>query len=86
MQSNQHFEKSAECPTNESLLAFLQAEQDEASAEELRIVEHLAICEFCELSLELLRNHPAPSLEPFPSPPPVPNQIKQLFQIRRVHK
>lgn len=86
MQSNQHFEKSADCPTNESLLAVLQAEPDELSAEELQIVEHLAICEFCELSLELLRNYAAPILEPFPSPPPIPDQIKQLFQIRRVHK
>lgn len=86
MSFNQRFEKSVECPTNESLLDFLQSDRGELSAEKLWIVEHLATCEFCELTLELLRAHAA-QLVPDPSPaPPVPEHIRQLFPIRRVHK
>ncbi len=85
MSSNQRFEKSVECPTNESLLDFLHTELGESAAKRC-IVEHLVTCEFCELSLELLRAHPA-QFVPAPAPaPPVPNQILQLFPKRRIHK
>lgn len=86
MPLNQRFEKSTECPANESLLAFLQAEQDKFSAEETLIVEHLGVCEFCELTLELLRAYGSP---PLPDPfaiPPVPEHLRQLFHLRQVHK
>jgi hypothetical protein len=83
MPSNQRFEKSVECPTNESLLAFLQTDRGELSAAERRIVQHLATCEFCELALELLRTYPTPSVsEPLPAPP-VPEQIRQLFPVHK---
>ena len=86
MPSNQRFEKSVECPTNESLLDFLQTDRSELSAEKPRIVEHLATCEFCELTLELLRAHPVQSVpDPLPTPP-VPEHILQLFPSGRVHK
>ncbi len=86
MPSNQRFEKSVECPTNESLLAFLQTDRSELSAGEMRLVEHLATCEFCELTLELLRAHPAQFIsDPLPAPP-VPELIRQLFSTGRVHK
>jgi hypothetical protein len=86
MPSNQRFEKSIECPTNESLLAFLHDDRGELTAEEARLVEHLTACEFCELTLELLRAHPAQSV-PDPSlAPPVPEQIVRLWPTRRVHK
>ncbi len=83
MPSNQRFEKSAVCPTNESLLAFLQTDRGEVSAAEQRIVEHLATCEFCELTLELLRAYPANFIrDPLPAPP-VPEQIRQLFPVHK---
>ncbi len=86
MPSNQRFEKSVECPTNESLLDFLQTDRGGLSEEETRIVEHLTTCEFCELTLELLRTHPAQAV-PAPSlPPPVPEQIVRLWSTKRVHK
>lgn len=86
MPSNQRFEKSVECPTNESLLDFLRTDQGELSAEEMRIDEHLISCEFCELTLELLRTPPT-QLVPNPSPaPPVPEQIVRFWATRRVHK
>jgi hypothetical protein len=83
MSSNQRFEKSAACPSNESLLAFLRLGQDESSEITAPIVEHLADCEFCELSLELLRAHPTNSVpNPLPAPP-VPEHIRQLFPIHK---
>ncbi len=86
MPSNQRFEKSVECPTNESLLEFLPTDRGRLSEAESRIVEHLTTCEFCELTLELLRAHPAQSV-PDPSPtPPVPEQIVRFWSTRRVHK
>lgn len=86
MPVNQRFEKSTECPTNESLLAFLQAAQEPFSAEETLIVEHLSACEFCELTVELLRAYGSP---PLPDPfviPSVPEHLRQLFHLRQVHK
>ena len=86
MPSNQRFEKSVECPTNESLLDFLLTDRGELSAKETCMVEHLISCEFCELTLELLRTHPAQSV-PDPSlTPPVPEQIVRFWATRRVHK
>ena len=85
MSSNQRFEKSVACPTNESLLGFLQTDRGELSEEELRIVEHVTSCEFCELSLELLRTYPAQFMhDPLPTPP-VPEHLLQIFSTRRVH-
>lgn len=86
MPSNQRFEKSVECPTNESLLNFLLADQGKLSAEERRIVEHLISCEFCELTLELLRTYPAQSVPDSAPAPPVPEQIVRFWSTRRVHK
>lgn len=86
MPSNQRFEKSLECPTNESLLAFLQADRGELSAEEIQIVEHLGACEFCELTLEMLRAHPMQLASDSLPVPPVPEPLRQLFPIRGVHK
>ena len=84
MPSNERFEKSVACPINESLLEFLHT--DALSEAETSIVEHLTACEFCELTLELLRAHPA-QLVPDPSlAPPVPEQIVRLWPTRRVHK
>lgn len=84
MPPNPRFEKSVVCPTNESLLAFLQADGNELSAAEMHIVEHLGVCEFCELTLELLRAAP-PVPDPM-SPPPVPDALRQIFHTNRVHK
>jgi hypothetical protein len=84
MPPNQRFEKSAVCPTNESLLAFLQADQNDLSAEEMYIVEHLGVCEFCELTLELLRATPA--ISDLVLPPPVPEGLRSIFRSKRVHK
>lgn len=86
MPSNERFEKSVACPTNESLLAFLRTDRGELAEKETSLVEHLTACEFCELTLELLRAHPA-QLIPDPSlAPPVPEQIVRLWPTRRVHK
>lgn len=84
MPPNQRFEKSAVCPTNESLLAFLQTDQNDLSAEEMHIVEHLGVCEFCELTLELLRA--APAIPDPGSPPSVPEALRSIFRSNRVHK
>jgi hypothetical protein len=84
MPSHQRFEKSVVCPTNESLRDFLQTDGNELSNEEMHIVEHLGVCEFCELTLELLRSAPT-VLAPVP-PPPVPESLRQIFHRNRVHK
>lgn len=87
MQVHQRFEKSDACPTNESLLAFLQSEPGAMSGEaETQMVEHLAVCEFCEMTVELLRAYPNTPFPLPPSTPPVPEQLRQLFPTRRVHK
>lgn len=85
MSSNQRFEKSVACPTNESLLGFLQTDRGELSAEELLLVEHVTSCEFCELSLELLRAYPSQLIHDPPPTPPVPEHLLQIFPTRRAH-
>jgi hypothetical protein len=86
MYVNSRFEKSGNCPTNEALLAFLQTKSDFTENEDLQpIVEHLAVCEFCELMLELLRDYPAfPAVVP-PPVPPVPDLLLHLFTTQPVN-
>lgn len=80
MSSHQSFQKSLDCPTHESLLAFLRAELNSLSAaEENRLTAHLTACEFCELTLELLRAHPEQPLPAVPPAPPVPEPLRHLF-------
>lgn len=80
MSCNSRFEKSHRCPTNESLLAFLQAVPGTSSDKDSQeIVEHLATCEFCELTLELLRAHPEPVASEPDSIPPPPESLFRLF-------
>lgn len=84
MSINSRFAKTRDCPTNESLWQWLT---DAPNAEEAQtIVAHLAICEFCELSLELLRSLPAqPDLAPS-SIPPLPASLAHLFTANRENK
>lgn len=87
MQLHPRFEKSRSCPTNESLLAFLQAKPNLAPDEEARhIIEHLASCEFCELALELLRAYPEPPATAPPAIPPPPEAMFRLFTTQREPK
>lgn len=88
MQLNLRFEKSSGCPTNEALLAFLQALPNSSLAPEFQpLAKHLASCEFCELTLELLRAYPEepPVLAP-PSIPPAPESLFRLFTTKRETK
>lgn len=78
-QTERKFEKTSACPTNEKLLEYLQAGQLESGSDEIgRVIEHLKSCEFCELSLELLRAHP--NVLPLPSIPPVPEKLRTLWR------
>ena len=84
MNRKTRFEKSLDCPTNESLLAFLRAApQSSPEAETQEIIAHLATCEFCELTVELLRAHPeSPVAEPS-SIPHAPESLLRFFTSKR---
>ena len=87
MQLNPRFEKSSCCPTNESLLALLQAPLNPVSDEATQpITEHLAVCEFCELTLELLRTYPEYPAVDAPPVPPAPESLLHLFTAKRETK
>lgn len=87
MQLNPRFEKSSCCPTNESLLALLQAPLNLAPDEATQqVAEHLAGCEFCELTLELLRAHPEYPTVELPPIPPAPVSLLRLFTAKRETK
>jgi hypothetical protein len=75
---NNSFRKTLQCPTNELLLNFLRTG---GLPSEPWIVEHLETCEFCELSLELMNEHPD-QLE-LPTIPPVPDALRDIFTSRR---
>ncbi len=72
-----NFEKSAECPTSELLLVYLQTASPTAAMHLLE--KHLSACEFCELSLELLRAYPDNFLSSTPFIPEPPDQIRRLI-------
>ena len=71
-----NFEKSAECPTSELLLVYLQTVSPTAAMHALE--EHLSGCEFCELSLELLRAYPDHLMPANLFIPEPPEQIRRL--------
>jgi hypothetical protein len=76
MTQDTRFEKSRACPTNEALLAFQRHAL--SSVETSQIAEHLQDCEFCFLTLDLLKFHPADELLP-PRPAPVPDGLPRLL-------
>lgn len=74
MNSPQRFEKTAACPTNETLLAYQRGTERDRQA----VATHLAACEFCALLVEALRTHP-PDQSP-PVPPPVPDEFRRTMR------
>ena len=79
-----NFEKSAECPTSELLLVYLQTVSP--TAEMVSLEEHLSACEFCELSLELLRAYPDNLLLSTLLIPELPDQIRHLIPALRASR
>ena len=87
---NQAFQKTHNCPSNDALLLLLDGASssllDPASSgkapvrETEEILAHVSDCEFCALSLELLRSYPADFNPVAPAPPPVPEEILRLFR------
>jgi len=77
------FEKTSECPTNESLLAYQQGDQQGQQA----IATHISNCEFCALLLELLKAHPA-TYPQTSIPPPMPEKLRPVLlkQFRNLNR
>lgn len=83
MALRKRFEKTSECPTNESLLAYQRDTQQGQPA----ITAHIAECEFCSMLLELLKAHPD-TFPPAPDPPPMPEGLRSrlLKQLRNLNR
>jgi len=76
------FEKSPGCPENEQLLAF---ERGTDGADAPAVADHLKICEFCSLLLDLLRSHPE-ELPVVTPPPPMPEALRCVILRQRPPK
>jgi hypothetical protein len=62
-----NFEKSADCPASQQLLAFQRGEL--APRDAIDVERHVIECEFCESEVEMYTNCPPPMAEDFSAPP-----------------